>query len=110
TREAQDEWALTSQTRAEKAWESGVMQSEVSPVEIKERGGTRSFAKDEFIRGAASGSKLPTLKPAFMENGTVTAGNASGINDGASAILVASENFVKKTGAKPLAKILGWAS
>lgn len=106
TREEQDEWAFISQSRAEKAKEAGILAEEIVPVEVFDG----DFVDDEFIRGAKSQNKLPQLKPAFKKDGTVTAGNASGINDGASAMLVSSESHAKKNGLKPLAKIRSWAS
>ncbi|MCE9598723.1 MAG: acetyl-CoA C-acyltransferase [Spirochaetia bacterium] len=110
SREEQDRWALNSQTRAEEAREQGRLTDEIVPVEVREGKETRTFAHDEFVRGKAAGSKLANLSPAFLEGGTVTAGNASGINDGASAILVCSEEYLNHSGKKPLAKILGFAS
>lgn len=106
SREKQDEWAYISQERAEKAKEAGLLAEEIVPVEVFEG----DFVDDEFIRGAKSKNKLPQLRPAFKKDGTVTAGNASGINDGASAMLVASESYAKKQGLKPLAKIKSYAT
>ena len=111
SREAQDEWAGISQRRAAAARDAGKLAEEIVPVILKSRKGEIEFKDDEFIRGAEGVGKLPSLKPAFKrEGGTVTAGNASGINDGASAMIVASESFVNEKGLKPAAKILGWAS
>ncbi len=110
SRGEQDEWALISQTRAERARNEGLLAQEIVPVELKTHSGTTTFAADEFIRGAAAGEKLPGLKPAFAKDGTVTAGNSSGINDGASAVVVASEEYASEKGLKPLARIRGWAS
>ena len=110
SREAQDEWALISQTRAEKAREAGYFAEEIAPLEVFNGREPVDFTDDEFIKGAASGKKLPSLNPAFKKDGTVTAGNSSGINDGASAVLVASEEFAQKNGLRPLARIRGWAS
>lgn len=107
SRKDQDDWAGISQTRAEKA--KGRL-DEIVPVPVREGKETRQFDQDEFVRGAASIAKLGNLPPAFLEGGTVTAGNASGINDGASAVLVADADFVEKSGRTPLAKILSWAS
>jgi acetyl-CoA C-acetyltransferase len=104
SREEQDEWAGISQERAEKATQSGRLKEEIVSVTL---GGKTpvEFNQDEFIKGAASKSKLSSLKPAFSKEGTVTAGNASGINDGGSALLVASESFASSKGLKPIAII-----
>lgn len=107
SRQEQDDWAGISQTRAEKA--AGIL-DEIVPVSFTEGKEQKELARDEFVRGAAGLAKLPSLPPAFLEGGTVTAGNSSGINDGASAVLVASEGFVQASGKKPLARILSWAS
>ncbi|MBL8018855.1 MAG: acetyl-CoA C-acyltransferase, partial [Leptospirales bacterium] len=110
TREEQDAWALISQTRAEQAREQGRLTDEIVPVDVREGKETKTISHDEFVRGKSAGAKLASLAPAFLEGGTVTAGNSSGINDGASAILVCSEDYLKQSGKKPLAKILGFAS
>jgi acetyl-CoA C-acetyltransferase len=107
SRSEQDDWAVISQSRAEAATQSGKLKEEIIPVTI---GGKKpiTMEADEFIRGASCKDKLPELKPAFKKDGTVTAGNASGINDGASAIIVSNEAGVKKSGKDPLARILGF--
>ena len=107
SRQEQDDWAVISQTRAEKSTQSGILKEEIVSVTIP---GKKPivFDADEFIRGSASKDKMPELKPAFKKDGTVTAGNASGINDGASAVLVASESFATKTGKEPIAIIKGF--
>lgn len=107
SREEQDEWAGISQERAEKATVEGRFKDEIIPITV---GGRTPvvFEKDEFIRGAASKAKMSSLKPAFKEGGTVTAANASGINDGAGALIVASASYAKKIGKTPLAKIKGY--
>ena len=110
SREEQDAWALTSQTRAEAARDAGRLAEEIEPVEISTRAGPVPFEHDEFIRGSAAGSKLAGLRAAFIEDGSVTAGNSSGINDGASAIVVSSEQYAQEKGLRPLARIRGWAS
>lgn len=110
SREEQDAWALTSQTRAEAAIQSGKFAEEIAPVELPGRKGPTLFSTDEFVRGAAAGEKLASLRPVFEKEGTVTAGNASGINDGASAMLVASEDYARDRQLKPLARIVAWAS
>lgn len=107
SRQEQDEWAVISQTRAESATQAGRLKEEIVPVTLPGKKPT-TMDTDEFIRGASCADKLPTLKPAFLKDGTVTAGNASGINDGASAVLVAGESFVKKSGKSPLALIRGF--
>ncbi|EQA53025.1 thiolase family protein [Leptospira kmetyi] len=105
----QDEWAGVSQVRAEKASNNGIFSDEMIPVQTK---GKKSFLlnRDEQIRGEECVPQLKNLPTAFLKDGTVTAGNASGINDGAASILLASESWVKNSQAKPLAKILGYAN
>jgi acetyl-CoA acetyltransferase family protein len=107
SRQEQDDWAVISQSRAEKSTQSGILKQEIVSITIPGKKPV-VFETDEFIRGAASKDKMPELKPAFKKDGTVTAGNASGINDGASAVLVASESFAKKTGKEPIAIIKGF--
>jgi len=111
SREEQDEFALHSQLKAKKAQESGRFAEEISHIEIHQRKGNPIiFNKDEFIKPNTSLEILSGLKPAFVkEKGTVTAGNSSGLNDGAAAILVASENAVKEHSLKPLARIVSSA-
>ncbi|PJZ58680.1 thiolase family protein [Leptospira barantonii] len=105
----QDEWAGISQVRAERASNNGIFSDEMIPVQTK---GKKSFLlnKDEQIRGEECVSQLKNLPTAFLKEGTVTAGNASGINDGAVSILLASETAIENRGLKPLAKILGYAN
>ncbi|TGM10243.1 thiolase family protein [Leptospira barantonii] len=105
----QDEWAGVSQVRAERASNNGIFSDEMIPVQTK---GKKSFLlnKDEQIRGEDCVPQLKNLPTAFLKDGTVTAGNASGINDGAASILLASESWVKNSQVKPLAKILGYAN
>ena len=110
TRDEQDQWALVSQKRAEAARDAGRLAEEITPVEITSRKGTVLFEHDEFIRGGAVEARLSLLRPAFAEGGTVTAGNSSGINDGASAVVIASEEFALEKKMRPLARIRGWAS
>lgn len=109
SREDQDKFALWSQQKATKAQESGRLAEEIVKVEIPQRKGeAKIFDKDEFIKPTSSMEGLGKLRPAFRkEGGTVTAGNASGMNDGAAALILASEEAVKKYGLKPKAKILG---
>ncbi len=105
TREAQDEYAALTQNRAVDAIEAGRFDEEIVPVEIKNRKGTVIFNKDERPKRTTAG-ELANLKPVFMENGTVTAGNSSGINDGASAVVIMSAEKAEELGVTPLCKIL----
>lgn len=106
TREQQDEFSFASQQKAIKAVDGGVFDSEIVPVEIVTKKETTVFAKDEYPNRGTSVEKLAQLKPAFKKDGTVTAGNASGVNDGASFVMVVSEEAVKNYGLKPLAEIV----
>ena len=108
SREEQDEFALNSQMKATKAQESGRLAEEISDIVIPQRKGDPILVnKDEFIKPNSNLEILGKLKPAFVkENGTVTAGNASGLNDGAAAMIIASGDAVKNYGLKPLAKIV----
>ena len=109
SREAQDQFAFESQDKYQKAHEAGKFADEIVPVTIDlGKGKTALFDKDEHPRLSPL-DKLAELKPAFIKDGTVTAGNSSGINDGAAAMLLASENAVKKYNLKPIAKIIGRA-
>jgi acetyl-CoA C-acetyltransferase len=105
TREEQDEFALTSQTRAGRAIAAGRFNEELVPVTIEGKKGPITFSKDEHPFAEASMEKLGKLAPVFSKTGTVTAGNSSGITDGAAAVVVASEHFVKMNNLKPLARI-----
>lgn len=107
SRQAQDQFAITSQSRAIKAIDGGRFKDEIVPIEIKSRKGSIVFDTDEFPNRNTSIEKLTKLRPAFKKDGSVTAGNASGINDGASMTLVASEAYVSKHKIKPLAEIIG---
>ena len=109
SREAQDAFALQSQQRYFKALEEGKWNDEIVPVEVTQGKEKMTFEKDEHPRQTTL-EKLATLKPAFAKDGTVTAGNSSGINDGAGAMLLASEEAVKKYGLKPIAKIVSMAT
>lgn len=109
TRVAQDAFALQSQQRAQEAIVGGLFKAEIAPVEIKERKETRIFDTDEHPR-ATSAEALAKLRPAFDPDGTVTAGNASGINDGAAAVILASENAVKSLGLTAIARIVGFST
>jgi len=112
TREAQDAFAAASQNKAEKAMAAGRFKEETAPVSITDRkGNTVTVDKDEYPKAGITPDKLAKLRPAFKKDGTVTAGNASGINDGAACVLAASGEAVKKHGFKPMARIVsyGWA-
>jgi acetyl-CoA C-acetyltransferase len=107
SREEQDQYALCSQQRAERAIHGGRFDAEIVPVSIESKKGTQLFARDEHPLPQPSIEKMAKLKPVFAEDGTVTAGNASGITDGAAAVVLASEKFVKKHRLKPLVRIVG---
>ena len=108
-REAQDVFAVESHTRAINAIEKGYFKEQIVPVEIKSRKGVTVFDRDEHARADASVDGMSGLKPAFKKEGSVTAGNASGLNDGAAAIILASESWAKENGKAPLAKIIAYA-
>ncbi len=110
TREDQDRFALWSQQKAAAAQANGRLAEEIAPVSIAQRKGDPVvFAQDEFIKPRTTLEALAGLKPAFRKNGSVTAGNASGLNDGAAAVLVASEGGLRSHGLKPLARIVSSA-
>ena len=106
TREAQDAFSFSSQQKAIKAVDGGAFDKEIVTVEIVSKKETILFNKDEFPNRASTPEKLAMLKPAFKKDGTVTAGNASGVNDGASFVMIASEEAVNKYGLKPMAEII----
>ncbi len=106
TREAQDEFAYVSQQKAIAAVDGGVFKNEIVPVEIQSRKETIIFDTDEFPNRKSTPDRLAKLRPAFKKDGTVTAGNASGINDGASFLMVASEEAVKEHNLTPLVEII----
>lgn len=108
SREQQDEFALASQQRAAAARDAGYFKDQITPIEITERRQTISFDSDEYIRDDASLEELSQLRPAFQKDGSVTAGNSSGINDGAAAVILASGKVVEGQGLKPLAKIVSY--
>lgn len=111
TREEQDEFAVTSQNRAEKAKKEGLFKEEIAPVQIKDRkGNIVEITEDEYIKEGATLEALGKLKPAFKKDGTVTAGNASGINDGAAAVVLMSEEKAKELGVTPLATIVSYGT
>ncbi|NKI22415.1 acetyl-CoA C-acetyltransferase [Paenibacillus dendritiformis] len=108
-REEQDAYALTSQQRAREAWERGEFSAEIAPVEIRTKKGLTTIDADEHLRPDVTAAALARLKPAFQPDGTVTAGNASGINDGAAALVVCSGSMAKQMGLPVLARIRGYA-
>ena len=111
SREAQDEFAASSQQKAEAAQKSGVFTDEIIPVSIPQRKGEPLvFAMDEFPRAGTTAASLGKLKPAFKKDGTVTVGNASGINDGAAAVVVMKESKAAELGLTPMARIVAFAS
>ncbi len=109
TREDQDRFAVASQNKAEAAQVSGRFDAEIAPVTITGRKGDIVVSKDEYIRLGATLESVSGLRPAFSKDGTVTAANASGINDGAAALVLMSEDEAKRRGLKPLARIASWA-
>ena len=111
TREQQDEFAANSQQKTQAAQEASVFDAEITPVEIPQRKGDPIvFAKDEFPRAGTTAEKLSGLRPAFKKDGTVTAGNASGINDGAAAVVLMTESKAKELGLTPMVRIAGFSS
>jgi acetyl-CoA C-acetyltransferase len=109
TRADQDQFAVTSQNRAEAAQKAGKFDEEIAPVTIKGRKGDTIVDKDEYIRHGATLDSVSGLKPAFTKEGSVTAANASGLNDGAAALVMMSAAEAQKRGLKPLARIASWA-
>ena len=111
SRADQDAFAAESQARAEKAIASGVFDREIVPVEVpQKKGAPLVVSRDEYPRAGTTVEKLGALRPAFAREGSVTAGNASGINDGAAALVVATESWAKKNGRRPLARILSYCT
>ncbi len=110
SRETQDEIALASQQKAAAAVASGRFKDEIVPVEVKKKKETVLFDTDEYVKANTTMEVLAKLRPAFKKDGTVTAGNASGINDAGAAMVICSEEFVKAHGLKPLAKIRSYGS
>lgn len=109
SREEQDQFACISQNKAEKAQNSGIFNSEIVPVEVQVKKEKIIISKDEFIKPDTTINKLLTLRPAFAKDGTVTAGNASGVNDGAAVVLMMNKQKLDQYGLKPMAKIVSWA-
>ena len=109
SREEQDAYALRSQQQAKRALDAGYFAEEIVPVEVKTRKGNFSFAADDHLRPDTTIEILAKLRPAFSKDGFVTAGNASGIVDGAAAIIIAGEQYVKGHNLKPRGRIVSWA-
>jgi len=109
-RDEQDEFALASQTRAARAISAGRLDAEIVPVTIQGKKGTATFSRDEHPFPDASLEKLAKLPPVFSKTGTITAGNSSGITDGAAAMVVASEHFIQQNNLKPMARIAAVAA
>jgi acetyl-CoA C-acetyltransferase len=110
TREMQDSFAVASQNKAEAARKAGRFKDEIAPVAVKERKGEKIIDTDEYIRDGVTLDAVTGLRPAFQKDGTVTAANASGINDGAAAVVLMSASEAKARGLTPLATIRSWAS
>jgi acetyl-CoA acetyltransferase family protein len=110
SREAQDEYALRSQQSAARAWERGTFDEEVAPVEVKSRRGRVVISRDDHLRPDTTLEGLAKLQSAFSKDGSVTAGNASGIVDGGAALVLASAGAVNARSLKPLARLRGWAT
>ena len=109
TREEQDTFALASQNKAEAAQKAGRFSDEIVPVTIKGRKGDTVVSEDEYIRHGATMEMMTKLRPAFAKDGSVTAGNASGINDGAGAVVLMTADEAAKRGITPMARIVSWA-
>ena len=110
SRREQDEFAAASQQKAEAAQKAGRFKAEIAPLEIVSRKGTTVFDSDEYIRPGTTVDALAELKPAFSKDGTVTAGNASGINDGAAAVMMMSARKADELGLQPLARVRAYSS
>ncbi|MES2107086.1 MAG: acetyl-CoA C-acetyltransferase [Pseudomonadota bacterium] len=110
SRQEQDEFAMASQNKAEAAQKAGKFKDEIIPLEIPQKKGTIVFDSDEFIKHGTTLESLSGLRPAFAKDGTVTAGNASGLNDGAAAVVMMSARKAEELGLKPLARIKAYSS
>lgn len=110
TRAMQDDFALASQNKAEAAITGGRFKNEITPITIKDRKGDVVFAQDEYPRLGATLESLAKLRPAFQKDGTVTAGNSSGINDGAASVVLMTATEAARRGLRPLARIASWAT
>ncbi|WP_340053239.1 acetyl-CoA C-acyltransferase family protein [Pseudomonas sp. JAI120] len=109
SRQTQDELAVTSQKRAARATVEGRFNSQIVPIEMRSRRGLTTFAVDEHVRSETTVEQLGKMKPAFQADGSVTAGNASGLNDGAAALVMASGDTVRQQGLKPIARLVAYA-
>ena len=109
-RSAMDVWALQSQLRARAAIESGFLGRQIEPMTLKGKTGERIFAQDEYVRFDTTSERLATLRPAFKTDGVVTAGNSSGVTDGAAAIIVANRHAAEKLGIRALARLVAFAT
>ena len=109
SREEQDKYALRSQHAAKRALDAGFLAEEIVAVEVKNKNGTQLFDRDDHMRPETTMEGLGKLKPAFSKDGFVTAGNASGIVDGAAALVIAGQSYVEANQAKPLGRIVNWA-
>jgi acetyl-CoA C-acetyltransferase len=109
TREEQDRFAVASQNKAEAAKKAGKFKDEIAPVTIKTRKGETVFAEDEYIKDGVTFDSIAKLRPAFDKEGTVTAANASGINDGAAAVVLMTLEEARRRDITPLARIVSWA-
>src|ERR1700761_6058664 len=109
TREDQDRFAVGSQNKAEAAQKAGKFKDEIAPVTIKGRKGDTVIADDEYVRHGVTLESISGLRPAFTKDGSVTAANASGLNDGAAALVLMTADEAAKRGLKPLARIASWA-
>jgi len=109
TREQQDEYSVSSHQKAAKAMEAGYFKSQIVPIELKARKGVEQFVTDEHVRKDANIADLGRLKAVFKKDGSVTAGNASGLNDAGAAIVLASSSFAEKNGLKAMARLVAYA-
>ncbi len=109
TREAQDRYAVETQRRAAQAIDAGRFAGQIVPVEVKSRQGVVQFTEDEHVRRGVTFEDLQKLKPVFKQGGTVTAGNASGLNDGAAAIVLMAREAAERDGCKPMARLVAYA-
>ncbi len=110
SRQQQDEFAVASQNKAEAAQKAGKFKDEILPLEIAQKKGTIVFENDEYIKAGTTLETLSGLRPAFAKDGTVTAGNASGLNDGAAAVMMMSASKAEELGLKPLARVKAYSS
>jgi acetyl-CoA C-acetyltransferase len=109
TRQQQDEYSIESHKRAAKALEAGYFQSQIVPIELKTRKGVEQFTTDEHVRKDAKPEDLAKLKAVFKKDGSVTAGNASGINDAGAAVVLMEAKAAQRVGAKPMARLVAYA-